>query len=41
MLVHAFANDSLNQIRLIPLRERFARLLAAGLALDLDIMEAE
>lgn len=39
MLVHAFANDSLNQIRLIPLRERLARLLAAGLALD--IMEAE
>ncbi|MFZ1642183.1 MAG: Fe-S cluster assembly protein SufD [Candidatus Contendobacter sp.] len=35
MLVHAFANDSLNQIRLTPLRERFARLLAAGLALDL------
>jgi Fe-S cluster assembly protein SufD len=28
MLVHAFANDSLNQIRLTPLRERFARLLA-------------
>lgn len=40
MLVHAFANDSLNQIRLTPLRERLARLLAAGLALDLDIMEA-
>jgi Fe-S cluster assembly protein SufD len=39
MLVHAFANDSLNQIRLIPLRERFARLLADGLALDM--MEAE
>ena len=45
MLVHAFANDSLNQIRLTPLRTRLARLLAAGLALDLDfdldIMEAE
>lgn len=39
MLVHAFANDSLNQIRLTPLRERFARLLATGLALD--FMEAE
>ena len=37
MLVHAFANDSLNQIRLTPLRERLARLLAAGLALDLDL----
>ncbi len=41
MLVHAFANDSLNQIRLIPLRERFARLLAAGLALDMMEWETE
>ncbi|CDH47751.1 Fe-S cluster assembly protein SufD [Candidatus Contendibacter odensensis] len=39
MLVHAFANDSLNQIRLTPLRERLAHLLAAGLALD--FMETE
>ncbi|MDG4550327.1 MAG: Fe-S cluster assembly protein SufD [Candidatus Contendobacter sp.] len=35
LLVHAFANDHLNQIRLTPLRERLARLLAARLALDL------
>lgn len=35
MLVHAFANDSLNQIRLTPLRERLARLLATRLALDI------
>jgi len=35
LLVHAFANDNLNQIRLTPLRERLARLLAARLALDL------
>lgn len=34
LLVHAFANDSLNQIRLTSLRERLARLLAVGLALD-------
>jgi Fe-S cluster assembly protein SufD len=34
MLVYAFANDSLNQIHLLPLRQRFTRLLAAGLALD-------
>ncbi len=34
MLVQAFADDSLNQIRLTPLRERLARLSAAGLALD-------
>ncbi|HRD65010.1 MAG TPA: Fe-S cluster assembly protein SufD [Candidatus Competibacter sp.] len=34
MLVHAFANDSLNRIRLAPLRERLVRLLAARLALD-------
>lgn len=34
MLVHAFANDSLNQIHLTPLRERLAHLLATGLALD-------
>ena len=39
ILVHAFANDSLNSIRLTPLRERLARLLAADLALD--IMEGE
>ncbi len=35
LLVHAFANDNLNQIRLTPLRERLARLLAARLALDI------
>ena len=34
MLVYAFANDSLNAIRLNPLRERLARLLAGRLALD-------
>lgn len=34
MLVRAFANDSLDQIRLAPLRERLVRLLAARLALD-------
>lgn len=34
MLVYAFANDSLNQIRLTPLRERLTRLLADRLALD-------
>ena len=35
LLVHAFANDNLNQIRLTPLRERLARLLADRLALDI------
>jgi Fe-S cluster assembly protein SufD len=35
LLVHAFANDSLNQIHLTLLRARLARLLAARLALDL------
>lgn len=35
LLVHAFANDNLNQIGLTPLRERLARLLVARLALDL------
>jgi len=35
MLVYAFANDSLNQIRLTPLRERLVHLLAAHLSLDL------
>ncbi|MFO1371899.1 MAG: Fe-S cluster assembly protein SufD [Candidatus Competibacteraceae bacterium] len=35
MLVYAFANDSLNQIRLTPLRTRLVRLLAAHLALDI------
>ena len=35
LLVHAFANDNLNQISLTPLRERLARLLADHLALDL------
>jgi Fe-S cluster assembly protein SufD len=39
MLVHAFANDSLNPIRLTSLRERLARLLATRLALD--IIEGE
>ena len=34
MLVYAFANDSLNPIRLTPLRARLARLLADRLALD-------
>jgi Fe-S cluster assembly protein SufD len=34
LLVHAFANDSLTPIRLTPLRERLAHLLAARLALD-------
>ncbi len=34
LLVYAFANDSLNQIRLLPLRARLARLLADRLALD-------
>jgi len=38
LLVHAFANDSLNRIRLTPLRERLAHVLADHLALD--IMEA-
>ncbi len=33
LLVHAFANDSLNRIHLIPLRERLASSLAARLAL--------
>ena len=32
ILVYAFANDSLNQIRLTSLRKRLARLLAVGLA---------
>lgn len=42
MLVYAFANDSLNQIRLTPLRTRLVRLLAARLALDsLDLTEGE
>ena len=35
LLVHAFANDNLNQIRLTPLRDRLTRLLATRLALDL------
>ncbi|HRX71321.1 MAG: Fe-S cluster assembly protein SufD [Candidatus Competibacteraceae bacterium] len=35
LLVHAFANDSLNQIRLTPLRERLSRLLAERLTLDI------
>ncbi|MEI2782668.1 MAG: Fe-S cluster assembly protein SufD [Candidatus Competibacter sp.] len=35
MLVGAFASDSLNSIRLTPLRERLTRLLASRLALDL------
>ncbi len=35
LLVYAFANDSLNRIRLTPLRERLTRLLASRLALDL------
>ena len=35
LLVHAFANDNLNQIHLTPLRERLARLLASHLALDI------
>jgi len=39
LLVHAFANDSLNRIRLTPLRERMARVLAGRLALD--ILEGE
>ncbi len=39
MLVHAFANDILDQIRLTSLRERLAHLLAARLALD--IIEGE
>jgi Fe-S cluster assembly protein SufD len=39
LLVHAFANDSLNRISLTPLRKRLVRLLADHLALD--IMEAE
>lgn len=34
LLVYAFANDSLNPIRLTPLRARLARLLADRLALD-------
>ncbi len=34
LLVHAFANDSLNRIILAPLRERLARLLAVWLGLD-------
>ncbi len=33
LLVHAFANDSLNRIQLTPLRERLASALAARLAL--------
>lgn len=35
MLVGAFANDSLNSIQLMPLRERLTRLLATRLSLDL------
>jgi Fe-S cluster assembly protein SufD len=35
LLVHAFANDSLNRIRLTPLRERLSRLLVDRLALDI------
>ncbi len=35
LLVHAFANDSLNRIGLTSLRERLARLLAGRLALDI------
>ncbi|MCB1919319.1 MAG: Fe-S cluster assembly protein SufD [Candidatus Competibacteraceae bacterium] len=35
LLVHAFANDSLNRIRLTPLRERLNRLLADRLTLDI------
>ena len=35
MLVHAFAEDSFNSIRLTPLRERLARLLTARLIPDL------
>jgi len=35
MLVHAFANDSFNSIRLTPLRERLTRLLTARLTPDL------
>lgn len=34
MLIYAFANDNLNAIRLTPLRERLARLLADRLALE-------
>jgi len=33
LLVHAFANDSLNRIQLTPLRERLASSLADRLAL--------
>ena len=35
LLIHAFANDSLDRIQLAPLRERLAGVLAARLALDL------
>ncbi|MCB1820254.1 MAG: Fe-S cluster assembly protein SufD, partial [Candidatus Competibacteraceae bacterium] len=35
LLVYAFANDSLNRIRLTPLRERLSRLLTDRLALDI------
>jgi Fe-S cluster assembly protein SufD len=34
LLIYAFANDSLHQIRLAPLRERLTRLLAERLALE-------
>jgi len=40
LLVHAFANDNLNRIRLTPLRERLTRLLAGRLALDLPEEQA-
>ena len=35
LLIHAFANDSLDRIQLAPLRERLARVLAERLALDI------
>ncbi|MFZ1827567.1 MAG: Fe-S cluster assembly protein SufD [Candidatus Competibacteraceae bacterium] len=41
LLVHAFANDSLSRIRLTPLRERLARVLAGRLALDILDEEKE
>jgi Fe-S cluster assembly protein SufD len=41
LLVHAFANDSLNRIHLTPLRERMARVLAGRLALDILDEEKE
>lgn len=41
LLVHAFANDSLNRIRLTPLRQRLARRLAERLALDLPEEEKQ